>query len=247
MSQTLTGKVALVTGGSRGIGAAIARRLAADGASVVLTYAKSPEKAVEVQKAIEASGGKALAIQADSADAAAVQGAIAKTVETYGRLDVLVNNAGLGLSGPIDQFSLEDFDSLVAVNVRAVFVAIQAAVRHMSEGGRIITIGSCLATRVPFGGISAYSMTKAAVTCMTQALSRELGPRGITINIVQPGPIDTDMNPADGPTADDMRKLGALGRYGRPEEVASMVAYLAGPEAGYVTGTSILVDGGANA
>lgn len=247
MSQTLSGKVALVTGGSRGIGAAIARRLAADGASVVLTYARSPEKAEEVQKAIEADGGTALAIQADSADASAVQEAIAKTVETFGRLDVLVNNAALGLAGPIDQFSLEDFDRLMAVNVRAVFVAIQSALPHMGEGGRIITIGSCLAARVPFGGISAYAMTKAAVTCLTQALSRELGPRGITINTVQPGPIDTDMNPADGPTADDMRKLGAMGRYGRTEEVAGMVAYLASPEAGFVTGTSLLIDGGTNA
>ncbi|MGV3532126.1 MAG: SDR family NAD(P)-dependent oxidoreductase, partial [Chthoniobacteraceae bacterium] len=177
MFKTLTGKVALVTGGSRGIGAAIAQRLAADGAFVVLTYAKSPEKAQEVQKAIEASGGTALAIQADSADASAVQGAIAKAVETYGRLDVLVNNAGVGVAGPIDQFSLEDFDRLMAVNVRAVFVAIQAALPHMGEGGRVITIGSCLASRVPFGGISAYAATKAAVTCLTQALSRELGPR----------------------------------------------------------------------
>lgn len=244
MARNLAGKAALVTGGSRGIGAAVAKRLAAEGAAVALTYSSSPAKAEEVVKAIQAAGGKAAAIQADAVDAAAVQHAVAETVRLFGRLDVLVNNAGVGLAGPFEEFSLADFDRQCAVNIRAVFVAGQAAAKRMTEGGRIINIGSCLAERVPFGGVTAYSMTKAAVHGLTRGMARELGPKGITVNTVQPGPIDTDMNPADGPNAESMKGLLATPRYGHVDEIAAMVAFLAGPEAGFVTGTALTVDGG---
>ena len=244
MTKKLAGKVALITGGSRGIGAAIARRLARDGAAVAITYASAQQKADEVVRAIESAGGRAVAIRADSADAGAVKHAVAETVRTLGRLDVLVNNAGIAVMAPLDQFSLDDFDRMVAVNVRAVFVAVQEASRHMSEGGRIITIGSVNADRIPFPGGGVYAMTKAAVAGLTRGLARDLGPRGITINNVQPGPIDTDMNPADGPLAEVMKGWTALARYGRGEEIADMVAYLAGPEAGFVTGASLTIDGG---
>lgn len=240
----LAGKVAFVTGGSRGIGAAIADRLARDGAAVAITYASAQQKADEVVRAIVAAGGQAVAIRADSADADAVKNAIAETVRTFGRLDVLVSNAGLAVMGPLDQFSLDDFDRMVAVNVRAVFVAAQEAARHMGEGGRIITIGSTNAERMPFAGGGVYAMTKAAVAGLTRGLARDLGPRGITVNNVQPGPVDTDMNPANGPMAESMRGWMALPRYGRGEEIAGMVAYLAGPEAGFVTGASLTIDGG---
>jgi len=244
MSSTLTGKVALVTGGSRGIGAAIATRLAQDGAAVAITYASAQPKADEVVRAIEAAGGRALAIRADSADAVAMKGAVTETVRTLGRLDVLVNNAGIAAVVPLDQFSLADFDRMVAVNVRGVFVAAQEASRHMSEGGRIITIGSVNADRMPFAGGSVYAMTKAAVAGLTRGLARDLGPRGITVNNVQPGPIDTDMNPAEGAFAESLKGLMALPRYGRGEEIAAMVAYLASPEAAFVTGASLTIDGG---
>ena len=244
MTKKLAGKVALITGGSRGIGAAIARRLARDGAAVAITYASAQQKADEVVRAIESAGGRAMAIRADSGDAGAVKNAVAETVRTLGRLDVLVNNAGIAVVAPLDQFSLDDFDRMVAVNVRAVFVAVQEASRHMSEGGRIITIGSVNADRIPFPGGGVYAMTKAAVAGLTRGLARDLGPRGITINNVQPGPIDTDMNPADGPLAEAMKGWTALARYGRGEEIADMVAYLAGPEAGFVTGASLTIDGG---
>ncbi len=244
MTKKLAGKVALITGGSRGIGAAIARRLARDGAAVAITYASAQQKADEVARAIESAGGRAMAIRADSGDASAVKNAVAETVRTLGRLDVLVNNAGIAVVAPLDQFSLDDFDRMVAVNVRAVFVAVQEASRHMSEGGRIITIGSVNADRIPFPGGGVYAMTKAAVAGLTRGLARDLGPRGITINNVQPGPIDTDMNPADGPLAEAMKGWTALARYGRGEEIADMVAYLAGPEAGFVTGASLTIDGG---
>ena len=244
MTKKLAGKVALITGGSRGIGAAIARRLALDGAAVAITYASAQQKADEVVRAIESAGGRAMAIRADSGDAGAVKNAVAETVRTLGRLDVLVNNAGIAVMAPLDQFSLDDFDRMVAVNVRAVFVAVQEASRHMSEGGRIITIGSVNADRIPFPGGGVYAMTKAAVAGLTRGLARDLGPRGITINNVQPGPIDTDMNPADGPLAEAMKGWTALARYGRGEEIAGMVAYLAGPEAGFVTGASLTIDGG---
>ena len=195
-------------------------------------------------RAIESAGGRAVAIRADSGDAGAVKNAVAETVRTLGRLDVLVNNAGIAVVAPLDQFSLDDFDRMVAVNVRAVFVAVQEASRHMSEGGRIITIGSVNADRIPFPGGGVYAMTKAAVAGLTRGLARDLGPRGITINNVQPGPIDTDMNPADGPLSEAMKGWTALARYGRGEEIADMVAYLAGPEAGFVTGASLTIDGG---
>jgi len=244
VTKKLAGKVALITGGSRGIGAAIARRLARDGAAVAITYANAEQKADEVVRAIESAGGRAVAIRADSGDAGAVKHAVAETVRTLDRLDVLVNNAGIAVVAPLDQFSLDDFDRMVAVNVRAVFVAVQEASRHMSEGGRIITIGSVNADRIPFPGGGVYAMTKAAVAGLTRGLARDLGPRGITINNVQPGPIDTDMNPADGPLAEAMKGWTALARYGRGEEIADMVAYLAGPEAGFVTGASLTIDGG---
>jgi 3-oxoacyl-[acyl-carrier protein] reductase len=241
---TLKGKVALVTGGSRGIGAAIAKRLAADGAAVAVTYTSAPEKAAEVVGAIEAEGGRALAIRADSSDAEAVKAAVAETVEKLGGLDILVNNAGIAVLKPIDEISLEEFDRLVAVNVRGVFVASQAAARHMGEGGRIITIGSVNGDRIPFQGGSVYGMTKAAVAGLARGLSRDLGPRGITVNTVQPGPVDTDLNPADGPFAKALLPTLSIPRYGHVDEVAALVSYLAGPEAGYVTGTTLTIDGG---
>jgi 3-oxoacyl-[acyl-carrier protein] reductase len=247
MTAQLAGKVALITGGSRGIGAAIAKRLAQEGAAVAITFASAQPKADEVVRAIEAAGGRALAIRADSADAEAVRSAVAATVRALGRLDVLVNNAGIAVMAPLDGFALEDFDRMVAVNVRSVFVAAQAASHHMGEGGRIITIGSVNGDRVPFAGGSVYAMTKAAVAGLARGLARDLAPRGITVNTVQPGPTDTDMNPADGPMAASMRAQMALGRYGRGDDIAGLVAYLAGPEAGFVTGASLNIDGGYNA
>jgi 3-oxoacyl-[acyl-carrier protein] reductase len=244
MAKTLIGKVALVTGGSRGIGAAIAARLARDGAAVAITYANAQQKAAEVVAAIEAAGGQALAIRADSADVAAVKRAVAETVRRLGHLDILVNNAGVLVVAPLDAFSLDDFDRMVAVNVRGVFVAIQEASRHMGAGGRIITIGSVNADRVPFQGGGVYAMTKAAVAGLTRGLARDLGPRGITVNNVQPGPVDTDMNPANGPSAESNKGMIALGRYSQGDEIAAMVAYLASPEAGFVTGASLTIDGG---
>lgn len=244
MSQQLKGKVALVTGGSRGIGAAIAKRLAREGAAVALTYSASPGLAAAVVKEIEAAGGRAVAIKADSVDVAAVQAAVEATVKTFGALDILVNNAGVGTFVAAEDHTLEDFDRTVAINIRAVFVAVQAAIKHLKTGGRVITIGSCMADRVPFANASVYSMTKAAVAGLTRGLARDLGPRGITVNNVQPGPIDTDMNPADGEMAEFQKSLLALPRYGHVDEVASLVAYLAGPESSFITGTSVTVDGG---
>ena len=244
MTKALEGKVALVTGGSRGIGAAIAKRLGADGASVAFTYASAQGKADDVVKAIEAAGGRALAIRADSADVQAVRDAVAETVRALGRLDVLVSSAGILTMAPLDQFSIDDFDRMVAVNIRAAFVAAQEAARHMGEGGRIINIGSVNADRMPFAGGSVYAMTKAALAGLTRGLARDLGPRGITVNNVQPGPVNTDMNPADGAFAESLKALMALDRYGRAEEIAALVAYLAGPDAGFVTGASLTIDGG---
>lgn len=243
-SNSLKGKVALVTGASRGIGAAIAKRLAAEGAAVAITYANSPEKAEAVVGSIKAADGQAVAIRADSADSAAVKNAITTTVDTFGRLDILVNNAGVIVVAPVDQISDEDFDRLVAVNIKAVFVATREAVQHMGEGGRIITIGSTNADRVPFPGASVYAMSKSAIVGLTKGLARDLGPRGITVNNIQPGPINTDMNPQEGPFAEVMKGFLALPRYGRDEEIAAMVAYIAGPEAGFVTGASLTIDGG---
>ncbi|KFE55193.1 3-oxoacyl-ACP reductase family protein [Pseudomonas syringae] len=241
---TLSGKVALVQGGSRGIGAAIVRRLAAEGAAVAFTYVSSDAKAQELQGGIISNGGKALAIKADSADAEAIQQAVARTVEQFGGLDILVNNAGVLAVGPLEEFSLEDFDRTLNINVRSVFIASQAAARHMGDGGRIINIGSTNADRMPFAGGGVYAMSKSALVGLTKGLARDLGPRGITINNVQPGPVDTDMNPATGDFAESLIPLMAIGRYGHAEEIASFVAYLAGPEAGYITGASLTIDGG---
>lgn len=241
---TLSGKVALVQGGSRGIGAAIVKRLAAEGAAVAFTYVSSDAKAKELQDSITSTGGKALAIKADSADADAIQRAVATTVEQLGGVDILVNNAGVLAIGPLEAFTLEDFDRTLNINVRSVFIASQAAARHMGDGGRIINIGSTNADRVPFAGGGVYAMSKSALVGLTKGLARDLGPRGITINNVQPGPVDTDMNPATGDFAESLIPLMAIGRYGHSEEIASFVAYLAGPEAGYITGASLSIDGG---
>jgi 3-oxoacyl-[acyl-carrier protein] reductase len=246
-TNTLTGKVALVTGGSRSIGAAIAQRLAAEGAAVALTYSASPSKADAVVRTIETAGGKALAINADAAEPEAVRQAVTKTVERFGGLDILVNNAGVATIAPIEQFSMADFERLFAVNVRGLFVAAQEAARHLPSGGRIINIGSVNADRMPFAGGSVYAMTKAAVAGFTRGLARDLGPRGITVNNVQPGPVDTDMNPATGPFAESLKALMALPRYGHADEIAGMVAYLAGPEASFITGASLTIDGGFSA
>jgi len=244
MNLTLQNKRALVTGGSRGIGAAIVKRLAREGADVALTYVSKPDQAEETAKAARALGVKALAIQADSAEPKALVGAVERTVAELGGIDILVNNAGIAKMGLVDTFSLEDFDRTIAINVRAVFVATQAAVKHMKEGGRIINIGSCNAERMPFSGGAVYAMSKAGLVGLVKGLARDLGPRGITINNVQPGPVDTDLNPANGDFAEMLKKLMALPRYGSGDEIAGMVAYLASPEAGFVTGASLTIDGG---
>lgn len=244
MNPTLKNKRALVTGGSRGIGAAIVKRLARDGADVALTYVSKPDHANETVKAAQALGVRALAIQADSADAAAVVAAVDRTVKELGGIDILVNNAGIAALAPIDEFKLADFDRSIAINVRAVFAATQAAVKHMKPGGRIINIGSCNAERMPFAGGAVYAMTKAALVGLVKGLARDLGPRGITVNNVAPGPVDTDMNPADGEFATVLKGFMAIPRYGTGDEIAAMVAYLASEEAGYVTGASLAIDGG---
>ncbi len=243
----LEGKRALVTGGSRGIGAAIARRLAADGANVAITYAASGDAAAGVVADIEALGRKAIAIAADNRDAAAVEAAVSQTAATLGGIDILVNNAGIFIAAPVDELSLDDWDATMAVNLRAAFVAVRAALPHMGEGGRIIAIGSNLALQAPSPGLAAYSASKAGIAMLHQALARDLAPRGITVNTVNPGSTDTDMNPADGEHAADQIALTALGRFGTAQDIASAVTYLASPEARSVTGTSLLVDSGANA
>jgi len=240
----LEGKVALVTGGSRGMGAAIAKRLAREGADVAVTYLKEGDKAQSVVEEIESAGRRGLAIEADSADAVAVVQAVDRAAAELGRLDVLVNNAGIFAYGPPDEVTIEDLDQTMAIHARAPFLASQAALRHMNGGGRIISIGSSLATRVPYPGVSLYAMSKSALIGMTKGLARDLGERGITVNVVDPGSTDTDMNPADGPTADDERTLTALGRYGSVDDVAATVAHLAGSGGRNITGTSIAVDGG---
>ena len=244
MNLALQNKRALVTGGSRGIGAAIVQRLAREGAHVALTYVSKPDEANKTAAAAKALGVQALAIQADGADPEAVVAAVERTAHEFGGIDILVNNAGIASMAPIESFSLKDFDRTFAVNVRAVFVATQAAVKHMSEGGRIINIGSCNAERMPFAGGAVYAMSKAALVGLVKGLARDLGPRGITINNVQPGPVDTEMNPAHSDFAEMLKQQMALPRYGNVDEIAAMVAYLASPEAGFVTGASLTIDGG---
>ncbi|WP_116112260.1 SDR family NAD(P)-dependent oxidoreductase [Amycolatopsis ruanii] len=244
---SLDGKVALVTGGSRGIGAAIARKLAAEGAHVAVTYERAASRAAEVVASVEGLGRKALAIQADSGDADALTAAVHQADQALGGLDVLVNNAGVFPHGTVEELSLEDFDRALAVNVRAVFVATKAAVRHLPDGGRIITIGSTLGERAPRQGLSAYASSKAAVVGLSRAFARDLGARGITSVVVQPGPTDTDMNPADGPRAASALALSAIGRHAAPEDLAATVAHVAGPAGAFITGSVITVDGGVNA
>ncbi|MGD0304382.1 MAG: 3-oxoacyl-ACP reductase family protein [Candidatus Acidiferrales bacterium] len=247
MAQNLEGKTALVTGASRGIGAAIAKRLAADGAKVAITYTRGADAAASVVKAIENAGGKAIAIQADATDAKAVDAAIEKTVATFGGLDVLVNNAGTAIPKKFEETTLRELDQMIHLNIRGVFVATQAALKHMRNNGRIITIGSCVGERMMTPGLVAYSATKGAVKMFTQGLAREVGARGITVNNVQPGPIDTDLNPAAGDWAVPQKANTALDRFGTVDEVAGLVAFVAGPEASYITGANLTVDGGTNA
>ncbi len=247
MSKPLKEKVALVTGGSRGIGAAIAKRLAADGASVAITYTKGAEAAAAVVKAIQNAGGKAIAIQADAGDADAVKNAVDKTASAFGRLDILVNNAGTGFPKPFVEATLEELNRVIDINIRGVFVATQAALKHMANDGRIIMIGSCVGERLLTPGLVPYAATKGAVKMFTQGLSREVGARGITVNNVQPGPIDTDLNPASGDWAVPQKAMTALNRYGTVDEVAALVAFIAGPESSYITGANLTVDGGTNA
>ena len=243
----LTNKTALVTGGSRGIGAAIARRLAAEGANVAITYTRGADAAVSVVKEIERAGGKAMAIQADATDAKAVAAAVETTVATYGPLDVFVNNAGTAIPKPFLETTLDELDHVIDLNVRGALIATQSALRHMKDGGRIIMIGSCVGERMMTPGLVAYAATKGAIKMFTQGLSREVGARGITVNNIQPGPIDTDLNPASGDWATPQKAMTALNRYGHVEEIAAMVAFVAGPEAAYLTGANLTVDGGTNA
>jgi len=247
MSKNLEGKTAFITGGSRGIGAAIAKRLAAEGASVTITYTKGADAAASVVKEIERAGGKALALQADAVDANAVQAAFDKTVAAFGRLDVLVNNAGTAVPKRFEDTTLEELDHLIDLNVRGTMFATQAALKHMKNDGRIIMIGSCVGERVMTPGLVAYSATKGAVKMFSQGLAREVGNRGITVNNIQPGPIDTELNPAAGEWAVPQKAATALDRYGEVEEVAALVAFIAGPEAAYITGANLTVDGGTNA
>jgi len=243
----LSGKTALVTDASRSIGAAIAKQLTADGARVAITYTKGAESAAEVVKDIERSGGKALAIQADATDAKAVSAAVEKTAKAFGQLDILVNNAGTAIPKPFEEATLEEMNRVIDLNLRGVFIATQAALKHMQDGGRIITIGSCVGERMMTPGLVAYAATKGAVKMFVQGLSREVGSRGITVNNIQPGPIDTDLNPAAGDWATPQIANTALKRYGHVEDIAAMVAFVAGPEADYITGASLTVDGGTNA
>lgn len=244
MTKTLAGRAALVTGGSRGIGAGIARRLAHDGAAVALTYASSPRQAGDLVAEIESGGGRAVALPADSADPATVQDTVDRAAAEFGRLDVLVNNAGYCQLTPIEEIKLDDFDRMVAVNVRAGFAAAQRALRHLGDGGRIITVGSVFADRIPLSGGTIYALTKAATAGFTRALARELAPRGITVNLIQPGPVVTDANPPDGPFAELLTSLTPVGRFASPEEITGLVAYLAGPDSAFVTGATVNIDGG---
>lgn len=240
----LEGKVALVTGGSRGIGAAIAEELALQGADIALTYQHHAAGAAGMIAALESVGRQAIALAADAEDPDAMPLAVEQTAERLGRLDILVNNAATFEVGPVETFGATDFDRMMAVNVRAPFLAAKSAAEQMGVGGRIITIGSNMIGRTVFPGFSLYSMSKTALIGLTKGLSRDLGPRGITVNLVNPGPINTDMNPDDGPLAPTIKAFTALGRYGQPEEIAAMVCFLASEKARYVTGAMLDVDGG---
>jgi len=244
MSTRLNDKIAFINGGSRGIGAAIARRLAAEGAGVALTYRDSAGAAEALAAEIEAAGGRAWALRCDAADPASLKDAIDSVAARLGRIDILVNNAGVARIGTIDEATLADFDETVAINVRSVFAATQAALRHMPQGGRVINIGSTNALRVPLAGMAIYAMSKSALSGLVKGLAHDLAPRGITINNVLPGPVDTDMNPEHTEFGQSLHGFMALQRHGRPEEVAGMVAYLASAEAGFVTGADLLIDGG---
>ena len=245
--KRLENKIALVTGGSRGIGKAIVLRLAEEGAHVSFTYSSSAQKAAEVAQAVEKTGRRALAISASNEDTAAVKEAVERTVQEFGRIDILVNNAGIFDAKPFADFTPEDYDRTMSINTRAVFFASQAAAKHLPAGGRIISIGSCLGDQVRGPWMTLYSMSKSALTGLTKALARELGPDKITVNLIQPGPVNTDMNPANGSHADGQRSQMAIPEYGDPEDIAASVAWLASPEGKYVTGASIAVDGGINA
>lgn len=243
----LTGKIAIVTGGSRSIGAAIAKRLAADGATVAITYNASPDRAEAVVQEIVAAGGQAVALAADAGNPEAVRAAIAEVAQRFGKIDILVNNAGISLLGAPEDIAFEDFQRILAVNVTGVFVATQQALKHMGQGGRIIHIGSSMVQYAAFATASVYTLSKGALTGFSRGLVRDLGPRGITVNTVHPGPTDSDMNPADGPIADFLRPNIAMGRYGEGKDIASAVAYLASADAGFVTGAELIVDGGLTA
>lgn len=243
-SEILKGKTALVTGGSRSIGAAIAKRLAAEGAAVALTYSASPEKAANVVAEIEAAGGRAIAIHADAGNPEAVRAAVARTEEVFGSLDILVNNAAIAINGPIEDIRFEDYERMIAVNVTGVFIATQEAARRMKPGGRIIHIGSSMVQYAAFPTASLYTLTKGAVSGFNRSLARDLGPKGITVNTVHPGPTDTDMNPDGGSISEIVGPGIAVGRYGKDFEIAGLVAYLASPEAAFVTGANIVADGG---
>jgi 3-oxoacyl-[acyl-carrier protein] reductase len=247
MPKKLEGKTALVTGGSRGIGAAIARRLAADGADVAITYTKGADAAASVVKEIERAGARAIAIQADAADADASKAAVEKTLAAFGRLDVFVNNAGTAIPKKFEETTMRELDRVIDINLRGAFTATQAALKHMKNGGRIIMIGSCVGERNMTPGLVAYAATKGAIKMFAQSLSREVGARGITVNNVQPGPIDTELNPASGDWAAPQKANTALDRYGSVDDVAALVAFVASPEASYITGASLTVDGGTNA
>lgn len=234
-------KVALVFGGSRGIGAAAATQLAEDGFAVALTYVSRPDRAKQVVRTIEDGGGRAMAVEADSADPAAIRTAVARTVERFGPIDAVVVNAGILRLATVDAFGLEDLDRMLDINVRGVFLAIQAATAQMRDGGRVITIGSCAADRATVPGASVYVMTKAAVAAMVKGIALDLAPRRITVNNIQPGPTDTDMNDGHIPALTEMVPLR---RVGQPQEVATLVSYLAGDDSGYMTGASLTIDGG---
>ncbi len=243
----LTGKVALVTGGSRGIGAAIAKRLAAEGARVAITFTEKADSATQVVAETETAGGEAVAIRADAADAATVMAAVDNTIGHFGGLDILVNNAGTVIAKPFEETTLDEMDRVVGINLRGAFVATQAALRHLPSGGRIISIGSCAGERVGAQNLVTYAATKGALKMFTQALACELGERAITVNNIQPGPIDTDLNPAADPVSAKMRADTALKRYGQVGEIAALVAFVAGPDSSFITGASLTIDGGTNA